>query len=1338
MQAERDHLVRFVFPRLREELLKHRLHFVDVDLRWGVTGEQDASEVCREIITECRPRFLCMLGGRYGTIPDGKELSVTADEVHFGVLDEHREKTYALFYFRHGAVTEQMDKSKPGAIREPRCSEKARKLARLKRDIRKAKHERFHYRPRWKADEQRLLDLKAFGDRVARDILATIDDEFGPEPPSQLDEFTEESAAMEAFIEERSEGFVLGSRKVVLDELLAHANGTGGNGYICLVGEPGAGKSALLAHFSQDSTLNNQNSTLLIQHFVGASTGSTDKRRTLRRLCHEIYEGCKLGGDKQKQLQIITGDDENARKARLAVEAEYEIPNDPETLRLQFPRFLEKSAGRKRIVIILDAVNQFDAKPQLAGLWWLTEKLPDNVRIILSTLPGSALDELKRRRQPPREVDLKPLTLMSAARIVQAFLHRYHKKMDRKQRRALLSKTAICTPLYLLAALEELRTLGTYEEITDRIAQLPPHTQALFTWILKRLEDDNGFRDASGRKIGPELVPQFTSLMRVSRHGLSQRELAELLAPGDSKAAIPDDAQGNVAALQHLLRPYLMRRGELLDFYHDQFRAAAEKTYLIIKEQRVAAHRQIGAYFQRLACPHIRREWDKATLRALSELPYQRICDNRKRYTEHLLCDLRFIEASISGGLLEQLLGDLDLASQSRMPNLVAVQDAMFSSVSAIRQRPHLALQTIINHLRNEQLGSTLKAYIKRAEALMDKRGLWLRSMTSLGYNRLVQGVVSLSPQRRVFHVLTEQHEIEGHEMDTQLIIERHAPFGAITPFALVIHPVSGQVAWMDSSGIVYDGFTATPFRLRTREHCLSFLGSGLIGIDSKGSLVFFDSKTQSISVLIKSIDRVYATLDTNPDCTMGVVVSGDRLPAQRILLLKAEGNTLLVNEWPALDSPVTSACLDSDSSTVLFVTRGRRLKVFDLQKRKLVREASYRVASGKPVRGIVQHCRMTTYQGHAYAILATTEGELCVWDCCSDIIQKRGRYRGIQQQCCLRALETLPLEGQFVVATEVQIQVLNLAGQEEFEVASPITNCSLSHDGWFVTVNRAAKRVTWFHNNRLYHESIIHNYEPISVAVSSALGVAFVGYSMGSVVKLHPGEEPAVEDAVDLFDRAVVSVVNLDNERVLAACANGQFRIVRFQPIQVLRDIRPVGNIREEEVIRRLGTGDDFVCCGRYHVGDSHWSVVVVRSDDSREAVLETRKIVLDIAANADGLAIFAVVDGKVCRYRRVSTGWIQDSERVADVSHIVACHQDLLGVVLRDNGLSWLELWSTSRTRMETVAAMDLPYQCTSLCSSRESIGIGAVDGRHCLADIREEKLSQARHEIFLEDTS
>ena len=37
MHAERDHLVRFVFPELKEKCRKNHVHLIDVDLRWGVT-----------------------------------------------------------------------------------------------------------------------------------------------------------------------------------------------------------------------------------------------------------------------------------------------------------------------------------------------------------------------------------------------------------------------------------------------------------------------------------------------------------------------------------------------------------------------------------------------------------------------------------------------------------------------------------------------------------------------------------------------------------------------------------------------------------------------------------------------------------------------------------------------------------------------------------------------------------------------------------------------------------------------------------------------------------------------------------------------------------------------------------------------------------------------------------------------------------------------------------------------------------------------------------------------------------------------------------------------------
>lgn len=80
MHAERDHLVKQVFPQLAEWCEKRKLRLVDIDLRWGVT-EQDATEnkrvvqVCLERIDACRPFFLCFLGQRRGWVPARNDIS---------------------------------------------------------------------------------------------------------------------------------------------------------------------------------------------------------------------------------------------------------------------------------------------------------------------------------------------------------------------------------------------------------------------------------------------------------------------------------------------------------------------------------------------------------------------------------------------------------------------------------------------------------------------------------------------------------------------------------------------------------------------------------------------------------------------------------------------------------------------------------------------------------------------------------------------------------------------------------------------------------------------------------------------------------------------------------------------------------------------------------------------------------------------------------------------------------------------------------------------------------------------------------------------------------------
>jgi hypothetical protein len=232
-----------VFPRLREALHPHRVHLADVDLRWGVTDDQDAIDACREVIDECRPYFVGLLGERYGTIPAGRSISITADEIVYGALGI-KTAPQAFFYFRDPATTAEMAEPEPGAYREPEGSDAAIRLAELKRDIAAEGYAPRAYRARWSPEQRRLTDLSAFGELVYGDlhtsILATLHSETASPPDV-------ERAATDAFIAERTERLVLGGRRDIVDRLTDFALSTDGPRACLLEGPAGAGKSSLMA-----------------------------------------------------------------------------------------------------------------------------------------------------------------------------------------------------------------------------------------------------------------------------------------------------------------------------------------------------------------------------------------------------------------------------------------------------------------------------------------------------------------------------------------------------------------------------------------------------------------------------------------------------------------------------------------------------------------------------------------------------------------------------------------------------------------------------------------------------------------------------------------------------------------------------------------------------------------------------------------------------------------------------------------------------------------------------------------------------------------------------------
>jgi Domain of unknown function (DUF4062)/AAA ATPase domain len=375
MQEDRDYLVKFTFPELRKLCEARRVTWGEVDLRWGVTDEQVAEgkalSVCLEEIHRCRPYFIGLLGERYGWIPprissglieqhawlaEYANRSITELEIVHGVLREPQMQGRAYFYFRDPDHPRESS-SEPGSPQAGEAAEAAAKLGELKDVIRQGQAQQICQL------RENYRDPQELGEWILQDFTALIDQLFpANEAPDPL---TQETADHEAFAESRRRVYV--SRQEDFERLDAHVEGNGPP--LVVLGESGIGKSALLANWVFHYRALGADAVVLI-HFAGATAYSADWAAMLRRLIGEL--------DRHFQTGLAA-------------------PDEPEKLRSTFADSLEIASTRGRVILLLDGLNQLEDRDGALDLVWLPPVIPENVRVLLSTLPGRTLDELTNR-----------------------------------------------------------------------------------------------------------------------------------------------------------------------------------------------------------------------------------------------------------------------------------------------------------------------------------------------------------------------------------------------------------------------------------------------------------------------------------------------------------------------------------------------------------------------------------------------------------------------------------------------------------------------------------------------------------------------------------------------------------------------------------------------------------------------------------------------------------------------------------------------------------------------------------------------------------------------------
>jgi tetratricopeptide (TPR) repeat protein len=560
MQAERDELAKFVFPRLRKLCQDRGVSFTSIDLRWGIPAEEVSKSrvlsICLDEIQRCKPYFIGILGERYGWIPEAidPELvvaepwlasqggrSITELEIIHGVLSDPQMASHAFFYFRDPNYLVTLPKAQQVAFREAVGSLPAQKLVELKDRIRSSGlpvHEDY-------------ADPRVLGQLVEADLTAMIDRLFPEDSPPEP--FERERLDHQAFAASRARVYL--PRPETYARLDDHVAGDGPP--LVILGESGSGKSALLANWAKHYRQQIPEGVLL-EHYIGSTPTSVDWQAMLRRIMIEL-------------------------QLRFAIRMT--IPEEPAEIRLQFANWLGMIPEKTRLVLVLDALDQLDDTQGALDLVWLPVEFPPNVRVILSTLPGRPLEAIQDRDWPTMVVE--PMDRTERRQLIMDYLGHYRKKLDKVHLDRIAAASHTGNPLYLRTLLEELRIFGEHEHLGDQIGHYleAASTEVLFEKILERYEQDYNRERA-------DLVQEAFSLIWAARRGLSETELLDLL--GANGESLP---RAYWSPLYLAAETSLIRRNGLIGFFHKYLDQAVQQRYLPTAEIQQAVHRKLAHYF---------------------------------------------------------------------------------------------------------------------------------------------------------------------------------------------------------------------------------------------------------------------------------------------------------------------------------------------------------------------------------------------------------------------------------------------------------------------------------------------------------------------------------------------------------------------------------------------------------------------------------------------------------------------------------------------------------------------------------------------------------------------
>jgi len=655
MSAEREWLRTSVFGELDQRLRQRHLRLEPVDPRWGVeadtperqqSAELSALEVGLEEIDRARGLQIVLVGDRYGWTPPEERMRAAANdagfevdlagksvfelEIEFGLRGNLADRKQCFFYFREPLDYHRMP---PEAAAEYSGDPNADRLAELKRRIEEEMPDRVrHYRAEWDEENNTVAGLDGFGRMVLEDLWQTLDaatSAYADSPPPGWED--DQQQLLAGFVAIGQEGFV--GRAELVDQLVGLAGspaGAAGAWGACVVGTSGTGKSALFAQVHR--TLEQQD-VILLAHAAGIGVRSIQVDWMLRRWVWQLARSL--------ETESPIGDGSTSREVEVA-----------------FVELLARASESRRVVLLIDGLDEFEATPRAERLAWLPEAWPENARLIATTTSGATSEALERRGSAEL-ISLDPLDAEEVGQIAAAVGRRRHRPIEAEVLEELSGKrlpggAAAGLPLWLESALEELSLLDSGDAALEVARQLPPDVESLYDWMLKQNEERLGVGWARG----------FVNLIAASRNGLRESDF-EVLLPKVTRLFEPTAPREpwdglKFPVLRRAFRPYLAvecgPEGRW-DFSHGQLRQSIRRGSLRDPQLVQRLHTSIAYHLKSLPSSDPLRQTELMVHLIESE--------DRLRAAHHYSGELP--EAELAGAT--QALVDHILAGSSQTPN---------------------------------------------------------------------------------------------------------------------------------------------------------------------------------------------------------------------------------------------------------------------------------------------------------------------------------------------------------------------------------------------------------------------------------------------------------------------------------------------------------------------------------------------------------------------------------------------------------------------------------------------------------------------------------------------